>query len=161
MIEQDQLRKLIKVTLEELDHKTDGVIKYSTAALELLMMTAAHESKLGTYLEQMNGPAQGIFQMEPATEEDIWDNYLHYREGLESVVEEFSLGDYTDELKWNLKYAIVMTRVHYYRVPEKLPEYEDSQFFTELSEYCKKHYNTEDGKATAKKYLEDYFEYST
>ena len=154
MIEKEQLRTLIDSTLVELHKKTQGKVPYSDTAVELLMMTAAHESKLGTYLEQMNGPALGIFQMEPVTEEDIWDNYLHYREGLEEAVETFTLGDH-GELKWNLKYAIVMARIHYYRVPQALPK-----GFKELAEYAKEHYNTNEGKATSDKYLEDYYKYA-
>jgi len=156
MIEKEQLRTLIITTLKEFHKETRGKVAYSDTAVELLMMTAAHESKLGTYLTQINGPALGMFQMEPATEEDIWDNYLHYRPELELAISQFSMGDmYPEEMKWNLKYAIVMARIHYYRVPQALPE-----GYKELAEYAKEHYNTQEGEATVAEYLEDYYKYA-
>ncbi len=166
MIEKEQLRTLITTTLKEFHKETRGKVAYSDTAVELLMMTAAHESKLGTYLAQMNGPALGMFQMEPATEEDIWDNYLHYRPELELAIGHFSMGDrFPEEMKWNLKYAIVMARIHYYRVPQALPEAPrmdsgDPSLHEQLAEYAKEHYNTQEGKATSEKYLEDYYKYA-
>ena len=51
----------------------------SVAAQELLLGTAVQESRI-TYLRQLgNGPALGLFQMEPATHNDIWDNFLEYK----------------------------------------------------------------------------------
>ncbi len=44
----------------------------------LLMGTAAHESLL-IYTHQIGGPALGYFQMEPATHDDCWTNYLDNR----------------------------------------------------------------------------------
>ena len=41
--------------------------------------TAAVESRMGTYLRQIGGPALGIWQVEPATHLDCWDNWLDYR----------------------------------------------------------------------------------
>jgi len=40
----------------------------------LLLATAAIESDCGYYIKQVNGPALGIWQMEPATHDDIWEN---------------------------------------------------------------------------------------
>ena len=48
----------------------------STAAEELIVFTCATESLGGTYLKQVNGPAIGIYQMEPETYNDIWQNYI-------------------------------------------------------------------------------------
>ena len=54
---------------------------WSEAAENLLLGTAAQESLLGTYLKQNgNGPALGIYQMEPNTHKDIWIHYLNYHE---------------------------------------------------------------------------------
>ena len=45
----------------------------SPAARALLLGTAAQESAMGRYIRQLRGgPALGIFQMEPATHDDIW-----------------------------------------------------------------------------------------
>jgi len=51
----------------------------SEAAEELLLGTAVQESLNFKYRRQMGGgPARGYFQMEPATHDDIWDNYLQF-----------------------------------------------------------------------------------
>lgn len=60
---------IIRPTLVEMGH-------YSPAAEALLLGTAAHESHGGRYLSQIRGPARGIYQMEPATHDDLWRHYL-------------------------------------------------------------------------------------
>lgn len=135
-------------------------IPYSEEAEDLLVMTAAHESHLGTYLKQLNGPALGVYQMEPATLEDIWNNYLEYRQDIKSKLY-LLCGDVyyggPEELVTNLQFATAMARVHYYRVPEALPRSTDfetrSDYVRALAKYAKKYYNTEKGKAT----VEDYY----
>jgi len=57
----EHLREMIQFVLKNYD-------LYSRDAEELLMLTAACESNLGHYFKQLgNGPALGIFQVEPAT----------------------------------------------------------------------------------------------
>jgi hypothetical protein len=160
MIDKHQLRELIVETLQHFDQLTEGTVPYSDEAVELLMMTAAHESKLGTYIRQINGPALGIFQMEPETYNDISENFLDYRPLLDkAVIAMAPMGSATseaaDELAWNLKLQIIMARLHYYRVPEGLPVDIEG-----LAEYAKEHYNTHLGKATKEKYLADYRNYA-
>jgi hypothetical protein len=135
-----QLRELIQDVLKSLEPN----IPYSEAAVELLMMTAAHESNLGEFIKQVKGPALGIYQMEPATYNDIFDNYLIYKHWSPT-----RLG--ADVLRWSLWHSTTLARIHYYRVAEALPETIEG-----ASEYAKKYYNTIAGKATATKYLEDY-----
>ena len=157
-----QLRELVvRPTLEYLA----PAIPYSKEAEDLLMMTAAHESYLGTYLKQVNGPALGIYQMEPATHDDIWYNFILSRENLKDSVTNLA-DSYTEYLvengksfsKYvnrglisNLAYATAMARVHYWRVPEPLPK-----DLRGLAEYAKKYWNTELGKATADDYYNAY-----
>lgn len=163
MIDAKQLRELvIRPTLQYLNPE----IPYSKDAENLLMMTAAHESLLGTYLKQVNGPALGIYQMEPATHEDIHNNYVSHRDRLDLLL--WTLVGEDDQyllnvLVCNLKYATAMARVHYYRVPSKLPTREDypshNAYVMALAEYAKKYYNTEKGKATVEDYYEAYMEH--
>jgi hypothetical protein len=148
MIEKQQLRELITKILKEVDY-------YSPEAVELMMMTAAVESRLGSYLRQVDGPALGIFQMEPGTELDIWHNYLKYRDGLSEMVANYSVGFRKDELEWNLAYQIIMTRIHYFRVPQALPPVDD---ITGMAWYWKKHYNSKLGKGTVDKAVKAYKE---
>ncbi|GKT29316.1 hypothetical protein ADUPG1_001146 [Aduncisulcus paluster] len=87
-----------------------GIGLYSPEAEELIVFTVAAES---------NGA-----QMEPRTHDDIWENYLAYREELgELVLEVCGMGNGPDVacLEFNLAYAIAMARIHYRRVPEALP----------------------------------------
>jgi hypothetical protein len=139
LMEPTQLRMLITDVLTEI-----GL--YSEDACELLMMTAAHESHLGHYLMQRdNGPARGIFQMEPTTEEDIWTNYLARKPELTLRITAL-MGDANFDslqLTGNLLYQIAMARVHYYRVSEALPSKEDHPA---MARYWKKYYNTRLGK---------------
>lgn len=163
MINANQLRELvIRPTLKYLEPE----IPYSEDAVELLMMTAAHESHLGTYIAQVNGPALGIYQMEPATEDDIMLNFLSYKEDLDDkvmCVTGRGCGVPTDELVTNLKYATAMARVHYYRVPEALPtrkaiKHPEAKldWIIDMAKYAKKYYNTELGKATWQQYADAY-----
>ena len=64
----------------------ESIGMYSEPAEQLLLGTACAESNLGTYLHQVGGPALGVFQIEPATHTDIWENYLLYRGELRETV---------------------------------------------------------------------------
>lgn len=146
-----QFRELVTEVLKETD-------LYSEAAVELLLLTAAVESNFGTYLKQIKGPALGVFQMEPRTEDDIWDNYLEYKPSLASMVREFGVNFAKPEmdLKANLVYQIIMARLHYLRIKEPLPDANDVE---KLAAYWKRHYNTRLGKGTVAKAIEKYNEY--
>lgn len=155
-----QFRELVvRPTLQYLDTE----IKYSEEAEDLLILTAAHESNMGEYLKQINGPALGVYQMEPATLIDIWDNYLDHRQELASTVEVLCEGLHYWEpegLITNLMYATAMARIHYYRVPEALPkkqEYDtEDSYVWALAEYAKEHWNTHLGRATVTDYYRAY-----
>lgn len=151
MINVKQLEELIIVpTLQYLDPE----IPFSDAAVELLKMTAAHESHLGSYIAQVNGPALGIYQMEPATEVDIFRNFLDFKPSLlTKVVNHTGLGE---ELIWNLQYATIMARVHYYRDKYPLP---DAMDIEGLAQYAKRVYNTVEGKAEWRDYYNAYNRY--
>ena len=153
-----QLTSLVTSVLYDLDVETDGKIPVTPAAADLLLLTAAHESHLGTYLRQVKGPALGIFQMEPTTHKDHWI-YIGDRKWLRDAFGNLGF-TYPEhgEMEWNLKYAILMARVHYYRKPEPLPnkKQDGEDYHIYLASYAKNHYNTVEGKATWKQYLDDY-----
>lgn len=131
----------------------------SDDAVELLMFTAAHESKLGTYLKQLNdGPAKGLFQIEPATWEDIMENYLKYRPSLYDTVQAFDIPNMPDvvNMEGNIPMQIVMARVHYLRVAEALPNHMST---FSMAEYYKKYWNTYKGKATISGAIDSYHKY--
>ena len=150
----DQLKELIiESSLDDLGLKSDP-------AVQLLMLTAAQESKLGHYIAQIKGPALGIFQMEPLTHDDIWENYLKYKPDLASKLQHIA-GTYPINppaalLVHNLKYAAAMARIHYRRVKEALPRYND---ITGMAHYWKRHYNTELGRGKPEEAVKNYFKY--
>jgi len=141
-------------------------IPFSDEAVDLLMMTCGHESKGGRFLRQVGvgegTGAYGVYQMELATHDDIWDNFIKYRKGggLSYFLNSTS-GESTpaDSLIMNLSYATAMARVHYWRVKEPLPSKEVGNYLDNLGKYAKRYYNTHEGKATASKYVTDYLEW--
>lgn len=144
-----QFRDLIERVLTEID-------KYSEPAVNLLLGTAAQESAFGTYIRQINGPALGVFQMEPNTEADCWMNYLLYRKALVGDIVRItgiSMPN-TWHLEGNLIYQIVMARVHYLRVSEPIPEDVPG-----MAEYWKEYYNTRLGKGTPGEFEKNYLRY--
>lgn len=152
MINKDQLRELIiRPALKEID-------MYSEAAEELLMLTCAVESRLGTYIKQYpTGPAMGIYQMEPATYIDIWKNYLRYNKELFDKVRS-QFGCYSsnpDKMIYDLRASTVFARLHYRRVPMSLPAADDIEG---LAAYWKDHYNTHLGAGTVEKAVSIYNE---
>jgi len=126
----------------------------SESAVQLVLGTAIQESRI-SYLKQMgDGPALGVFQMEPATHEDIWTNYLNYRPELVRVLSDLLPPEFYGAMAHtamvgNLWYAAAMCRVHYYRVPESLPVAGD---IPGQARYWKAHYNTVLGAGTTDEY---------
>ncbi len=147
MIDKGQLRKIIKDVLEP-------VGLYSQVGSDLLMGTSAQESHLGTYWEQVGGPALGIFQMEPATHDDIWLNYLRYHSDIVLKIG-LTFEDVQDhkKLKYDLSYQILMCRIHYLRQPAALPQ---PGFLPSLAAYYKEYYNTPLGKGTEQEFIDNY-----
>jgi len=128
----------------------------SDDAEELLLGTAAQESFMGTYLKQLHGPAFGIYQMEPATHDDIWRSYLRFGSGkLDEKVRGFMVGvePSAGQMVWNLAYATAMARVHYYRIREALPSLHDVDA---MARYWKRYYNTALGRGTVEEFKKNY-----
>lgn len=130
---------------------------HSVAAEELLLGTALQESRL-QYLKQIGpGPALGLFQMEPVTHDDIWNNYLSYRKDLATKVIRLTHNRVQASLATDLLYAAAMCRVHYRRVADALPAQGD---YEAQAAYWKEHYNTFEGAGTEDEYLENWYAHS-
>jgi len=132
---------------------------WDTRAERLVLGTAVQESECGYYLHQLgDGPALGIYQMEPATHDDCWKNYLQYQPKLAAKVKGWTKvawaglnpGVVPDakEMLWNLAYATAMCRVKYLRVAEEIPD-----TLPEQAAYYKKYYNTPQGAGTETEYI--------
>ncbi len=155
MIRIDQLRELIiKPALHDL-------IMLSDDAVELLVFTCAVESDGATFIKQLSGPALGIYQMEPETYNDIWQNYLKSRSHLLMIMlsnfECVSMPS-EDRLIYDLRFATAMTRLHYYRVKEKIPSRND---INAIWEFYKIHYNTSMGSATKDEAIKKYYNFTS
>ena len=78
-----QLRDAIKDVLTKCNFTiTDDIVN-------LLVGTACVESNCGEYIKQINGPACGIFQIEPNTAKDIQENYIKYKPDLKYLHDKF------------------------------------------------------------------------
>ena len=148
-------------TARQATHFRDFVIRptikslglWSTEAEELLLGTALKESGLIHRVQLGGGPARGLFQMEPATHDDIWDNYLRYHKALATLAKSLksrptAAGAY--ELRNNDRYAAAMARIHYKRAPAPLPAAGDVQA---MAAYWKRYYNTIHGAGTVAQYV--------
>lgn len=141
------------------------IFLWSEAAEILLLATAIHESKLkerrqiadwGPPVEY--GPALGLWQMEPATHDDCWRNYLVYRASLANDVRALTATPApawvkAEELINNDRYAAAMCRVKYRRSAEPLPAASD---LPAIAAYWKRHYNSALGKGTVDQFLADW-----
>lgn len=147
-----QLKELIiKPALNKID-------LYSKEALELVFGTACVESCAGEYIRQFPaGPALGIFQMELATYNDLFKNYLNNRPGLKAKVMTLYCPGMTVEenLTTNLIFAAAMCRIHYLRASAPIPG-----DLSGWAAYWKKYYNTKYGKGTPEKFIKAYERYN-
>jgi len=128
---------------------------WSVPAEQLVLGTACQESECGRWLHQLGaGPALGIYQMEPATHNDIWDNFLEYKPDLVEKLKRFHINlaeDTECELMGNLYYATAMCRVNYLRMPGAIPDYLGGQ-----AQYWKTFWNTELGAGTIQEYIDNW-----
>lgn len=155
----NQLRSLIHRVLSKLADQAGIPTLYSDDAVELLMLTAAQESHCGRYLEQIKGPALGIFQMEPASYWDLVYRLSIHNPELHMAVTEWNLLAIEDdlEMRGNIPLQIVMARAYYYKRPGKLPAADN---VPAMAGYYKQHWNTYLGKATVEEAKENYKKYA-
>lgn len=139
-----------------------NAIMNTPSAENLLVGTALQESSL-TYLRQLGGgPALGVMQVEPNTHDDVWSNFLDFRNDLAGVVKGLSAGatsgtNAANQLTWNLGYSVAIARVIYWRIPDALPAADDIQG---LGQFWKDHYNTAGGAGTAEEWVANYQRYA-
>ena len=152
---QQLLDYIIKPTLEYM-----GGNYNSKNAQMLLLSTAAIESKCGYYIKQINGPALGIWQMEPATHQDIWDNSDVLQDNSSLCFDLMSLaanGLKGDDIHLiaSPMYACAMARLKYSMDIAPLPHYKD---IAAIYREYKRIYNTHLGKSTYEKFEKAYFD---
>jgi len=161
LIKPSQLRELIRDTLEAILPEMN-----SPEGVELLMMTAAQESHCGRYLQQEGcGVALGIFQIEPDTYRDLFDNFLRYDESLSRrMFESFQVNKrtFSIHLRGNLPYQICIARLQYRRFAEAIPKFNlvGEPNALALAQYYKEYWNTEKGDAAIPRVLYNYDKYA-
>lgn len=112
---------VVKPTLDQIGLNQPG-------ALELVVGTALVESGL-THLMQVGGPAIGLWQMEPATFKDCFNNFLVYHQDLEQKVRYLGLNNGLNDpnqMAGNLFLGAAMCRIKYLRSPAALPAPSDA-----------------------------------
>jgi hypothetical protein len=151
-MDEKQIRNLIIRILEKI-----GL--HSKEAEDLVFRTGKVESSY-KYIRQLRGPARGLFQCEPWVSVDICNNYLSYRpELMKKVANAIKVNishfvepkeeDWDFILETNLAAQIAMCRLHYRRIPSKLPNSLKGQ-----AAYWKKYYNSSAGRGTVEDFLE-------
>lgn len=118
------------------------------------MGTCALESDGGSFLVEENGPALGIFQMEPKTHDDLWRTFLPVNPKLTHDMIQIcrmAIKPTADMMVYHLFYATAMARVFYARIKEPIPTNLESQ-----AAYYKEHWNTKAGKSTIQEYIDCY-----
>ena len=128
---------------------------WSAPAEELLLGTAVQESGL-RYLRQFDaGPARGVYQIEPATHDDIVKRYLKRRTALRERIDALAAPEPSriDQLATNLAYATAICRLKYWMDPKPLPEADD---IDGLAATWKRVYNTRLGKGKASEFAANY-----
>lgn len=137
----------------------DKLGMYSKSAVNLLLGTMAQESHFGTYIHQLGkGPALGVYQMEPNTHDDIVLNFIKHRNSLKNLIEsKFGYYDFDSaRLVYDLRYATIMSRLHYYRISEPLPTEDNIEA---LAHYWKRYYNSIYGAGKEEEFVANYRKY--
>lgn len=120
----------------------------SKEAVELVMATGYAESRYEAIRQYARsdgrrGPARGMWQCEPATHRDYW-RWIKRRGLVEAVANACGyLGKDDEALTFDLRYQALMCRIHYRRIPTRLPD-----TYAGMAEYWKKYYNTSAGSGT-------------
>ena len=121
---------------------------HSDKAVELLAMICAHESLGGKHRRQIGGgPALGIFQIEPIAHDDVWRRSRSIRRN----AARYGVTQDINQLVESDRYSVFVARHILMLDPEPLPQTPQA-----MAEWCKRRWNTEAGKATVEKYLNDW-----
>lgn len=138
-----QFKKIVTETLKEMN-------RFSPECVELLCMIAAHESMLGKYRKQINGPALSLLQIEPFTHDSIWDNC----DSIASLAKKLVIKRNTESLINDDRYAVFVARCYLLMDRNPLPK-----TVCEMGDYAKKYWNSDSGKASPEAYVNAYIKW--
>ena len=128
---------------------------YSDDALALVVRTGMAESGYRALKGYGEGnPAIGFWQIEPATMDDMMENYIqyrsHYKKNLISMGMNFKKDTIMSVLS-NLAVQAALCRIHYRRDRKPIPSWDDLEA---QAKYWKRVYNTVKGRGTVKHFVE-------
>ena len=103
---------------------------YSPNTEKCMLMIAAHESRLGTFLKQNKGPALGPWQIEPATHDAVWE----FGDTCKSNAKLLNIEWSEASLEYDLRYSIFIARQRLFMKPEAIPT-----TLSDIARYCKEH----------------------
>jgi hypothetical protein len=145
---------VVHPTLELLNEAVPGM--HSLAACRLVTATAETESAMMWLKQHGDGPALGLWQIEPATASDVLDRYLNFRDVLRVAVLRIMSDRPTEEqLITNLALGAAVCRIKYWMSPEPLPMADDP---VGMGHAWKQIYNTELGAGHAGDFARNYAE---
>jgi len=125
---------------------------WSPAVENIILGTGLVESNLENLIQIGCGVARGIYQIEPRSYADVLTYIKRDPDKVSNILTSCSMTSLPEDVNaviWNLRYATLITRMFYYRVPEALPKSDDA---IGLTQYYIQHYNC-GGKATIERDL--------
>ncbi len=150
MLSNHQLREeIVKPCLQALYHWTQGFE-------DLIVGTFAHESRFGQYMVQIQGPALGFWQMEPATYNDLQNYLIKFPETKIRIFNICQISiEHRELMVYNIRYACCMAIVKYLEAGVLTRKYVlDTPL--NLAIVYKTLYNSSLGKATEQEFVDDY-----
>jgi len=131
---------------------------YNLPHLQIGFGTAGQESGFRSIAQQGDGPALGIWQMEPETHDSLWANFIKYRpsirQALSTCLGGVIIPPPADRLLSDPIYAAMMMFVRYLDAPGAIPADLAGQ-----AAYYVRFYNA-GGKATTAEYLNNWKRFS-
>ena len=143
----NEIKEIVEYALYRID-------AYSDDALALVVRTGMAESGYRALKGYGEGnPAIGFFQIEPATMNDMIDNYIKYRSHYK--VHLISLGmnfekDTIMSVMSNIAVQAALCRIHYRRDKHSIPSWDDLEG---QAKYWKRVYNTNLGRGTTEHFI--------
>ena len=133
----------------------------SQQARMLLIGTACMESNFCQYNRQIKGPALGIMQVEPATEQWIRREYMLRHKPLYLVMHKLAGTIEADDeyysglLESSWHYSIFISRLKYFSIPHPMPDGLDA-----LAKYWDDHYNANPSEGFPDEFVAKYKKYA-
>lgn len=145
---------MIKEIKEIAEHALYKLNSYSDDALALVVRTGMAESGYRALKGYGEGnPAIGFWQIEPATLNDMVDNYIsyrpHYSKNLISLGMNFN-DDMIISVISNMAVQAGLCRLHYRRDKDPIPSWDDLEA---QAKYWKRVYNTIEGRGTVEHFI--------